>query len=119
MGLTLVQDHAHNLGNNIASTTNNHGIAYANIFSSRFIFVVQRGIGHSDTAHKHRRQFGNWRQFTSPPHLHIDVQDLRQLFLSGKFMGHSPARFPGYKAQLVLKTEGIDFVNNTVNVIRQ
>ena len=85
--------HSHHFGNDITGSAHNHGIAHPYIFAQYLIFVVQGCVGHSHTAHKHRGQLGHRGEFACTAHLHINVQDLRGLLLSGVFVRHGPAGF--------------------------
>ena len=115
----LVQNHRNHFGDHIASTAHDHGVTHPHILAAGFEFVVQRGIGDRDAAHKHRRQFGHGGQFACTPHLHIDGQHGGHLFLRRVFVGHGPTRFAGHKAQLLLPVQAVDLVHHAINVVRQ
>ena len=80
---------------------------------------MQRGVGHRDATHKHRRQLGYGRELAGSPHLHVDGLHGGQFFLCGVFVGHSPARLARYKTQSGLQGEVIDFVDHAVDVVGQ
>ena len=55
--LAFFQQHRHHLGNHIAGTPNDDGVADPHIFAAGLIFVVQRSIGDCHATDKDRREF--------------------------------------------------------------
>ena len=114
-----VQHHRHHLGDDVARAAHDHGVAHPHVFASRFEFVVQRGVGHRDAAHKHRGQLGHGRELAGAAHLHVDGQHGGHFFLRRVFVGHGPARLAGHKTQALLLRQVVDFVDHTVDVVGQ
>ena len=105
--------------NHIACAAHDDGVAHAHIFAARFVFIVQRRIGHRGAAHKHRRELGHRRELARAPDLHIDRQHRGQLLLRGVFVRHRPARLAAGKAQALLQRQAVHFVDHAVNVKAQ
>ena len=113
----LFCQHTDHFRDHIASPAHDHGIAHPHVLAAGLVFVVQGRIGHGDAAHKHRRQLGHRREFSSTSDLHINRQHCGQLLLGRIFVRHRPAWFAGHKAQLALQGQAVDLVDHAINVI--
>ena len=78
---------------------------------------MQRGVADGDTAHKHGLEARNWRNGAGAPNLKLNIPYQRGCFLSGKLVGHGPARGAGVAAQFILQFEAVNFDHGTVNFI--
>ena len=119
IGHALVRQHADDFGNHVARAAHDDRVAHAHVFAPRFVLVVQRGVGHGHAADKHRREFCHRREFAGAPDLHVNGQHGGQLLLRRVFVRHGPARLAGFKAQITLQRQAVDFVNHAVDVVRQ
>jgi len=115
----LARHHTHHLGDHIARTAHDNGVALAHALLADLEQVVQRGIGHGDPAHKHRRQACHRRDLAGAAHLHVDAFDLGGHLLRRVLVCHGPARFAGLEAQVALQLQGVDLVDDAVDVVRQ
>ena len=106
-------------GNHIAGAAHDHRVADTHILASRFVLVVQRGVGHRDAADKYWRQLGHRRQLAGSPHLDLDRLHRRQLLLRRVLVRHRPTWLPRHKAQSALQLDAVDLVDHTVDVVRQ
>ena len=80
---------------------------------------MQGGIGDRHTPNKYRCQAGDWRNRARTAHLHFDIQQGSKGLLRRKFMRNRKARRAGDKTQHTLGIKFIDFIDNTIDVIRQ
>ena len=115
----VARHHPYHLGDHIARTAHDDGVAHPHALLADLEQVVQRGIGHGDPAHKHRRQACDRRDLAGAAHLHIDAYDLGGHLLRRVLVRHGPARFAGLEAQVTLQLQRVDLVNHTVDVVRQ
>ena len=112
----FVQQDRDHFGNHVTGAAHHHGVAHPHVLAPGFVFVVQRGIGYRDTAHKHRCQFGHGCEFAGAPDLHLNAEHGGELLLRRKLVGHSPARLAGHKTHAALQFQAVNFVHHTVNV---
>jgi hypothetical protein len=115
----LVQQHRHHLGDHVARAAHDHRVAHAHVLAAGFVLVVQRGVGHGDAAHEHRRQLGHRRELAGAAHLHVDGQHGGQLLLRRVLVRHGPARLAGDKSPAALQRQAVDLVDHAVDVKRQ
>ena len=80
---------------------------------------MQCGIGDRYTPNKYWRKLGDWCQLARTANLHINGKYCGELLLCRIFVSHRPARFARDKAKLPLQREAVDFVNHSVDVVRQ
>jgi hypothetical protein len=92
------QHHTDDLGDHVACSAHDHGVAYPHVFAAGFVFVVQGGVSDCHAADEHGSQFGHWRELAGAAHLHVNGQHLGHLLLRGVFVRHGPARLTGDKA---------------------
>ena len=111
--------HAHHFGNHIACAPHDHLVAHAHAFFANLKQVVQRGIGHRDATHKHRRQARHGRELAGAAHLDVDAFDLGRHLLRGVLVRHGPARLAGLEAQVALQLQRVDLVDHAINVVGQ
>ena len=116
---TTLGDHLHDLRNHISSAANDHGIADHHTQARDLIHIVQRGIGYGDTRYLNRLETRNRRHRTGAAHLKLNVQQLGKFFHRRKFVGDSPARLTGTKAQLALVRQLVDLEHHTIDLIFQ
>ena len=110
------EQHRHHFRNHIARTANDHGVTHTNVFATRFVLVVQCGIGHRHAAHKHGGQLGDGCEFASAPDLNFNAQYGCQLLLCRVLVRDGPARLARDKAQLTLQIHAVDFVDDAIDV---
>ena len=91
LAVALLNQHTHNLRDNITGALNDHTIANANIFASNLICIMQRRILHHDTADRYRLQLGDRRQRARAPDLNINIIELGGGLFGREFMRDSPA----------------------------
>lgn len=113
------QQHADDFGDHVTRPAHDHGVAYAHILAARLVFVVQRGVGDGDPAHKHGRQLGHRRELAGAANLHLDGLHGGELLLRRVLVRHGPARLTRDKAHLFLQRQAVDLVDHTVDVVRQ
>ena len=119
IGLTFFHQHGYDFRDHITGAAHDDRVTHTHVFATRFVFVVQGGVGHRHAADKHGGQFGNRCQFAGTAHLHFNRQHRGELFLRRVFMGYSPTRLAADKAQLLLQGQTVNLVDHTVDVIRQ
>ena len=107
------------LGNHVAGTPHDDGVADSNVLAANLVFVMQRGVGNRDAADEHRSQARHRRQRAGAADLDIDTDQLRNRFLRRKLVSDRKARRARYVAEQLLIGARIDSVNNAVDFVRQ
>ena len=115
----LFHEHAHDLGNHVASATRDHGVADAHVLASHFILVVQRGVGDGDAADEDGLEPRDRRERAGAPDLDIDAQDLGCHLLGGKLVRQREARRARDESQRRLLRESVDLVDDAIDLERQ
>ena len=80
---------------------------------------MQGGVGHRDAADEYRCQPRYRRQRAGAPHLHVDIEHLRQRFFGREFMCNGEARRACDETEFLLQCQVVDFVHHAVDVIWQ
>ena len=107
------------LGDHIARALEHHAVADAQPKTANLIAVVQRYVGNRHPAHQHRAQPANRGHFPRPANLHFNRFNHCLGAFGGKLVRHCPARRLGDKAQSLLPIKPVDFINDSVDVVRQ
>ncbi len=109
--------HLHDLRDDVPGAAHDHAIADHHPQAGDLIHVVQGGVGHGDARHLYRLETGDRGDGPGAPHLEFDIEQLGQLFASGKLVRQRPARLARAKTQLTLPVETVDLVDHTVDLI--
>src|SRR5690606_26053586 len=107
------------LGDHVASALEDDPVAYPEAEPADFVAVVQRDVGHRDSADKDRPQPADRRQLAGAANLDIDRLEHRLGALGRKLVREAPARRLGDKAQALLPVEPVDLVDHAVDLVRQ
>jgi len=89
------------------------------VFPFDLVHVVQRRIRHRYTTDEHRFESGDRRERTRSTDLKFDLTQHSERFVRRKFMGDRPARCARHEAEIALRVEIVDFIDDTVDLIRQ
>ena len=96
--ITLIQYDPYDFWDDIPCPSYTNSIANTHIFSSHFIFIMQRCVRDCHPTHKNRLQSRYWCDCASTPNLNINPFDNRKCLLCREFMGNCPSWRSGYKA---------------------
>ena len=88
---TLLRDGFHHIGDDIAGSFNNHGVANTDVFALDFIHIVQGSAFDGHAADMDRRQLGHRGQRADPADLRNDIQDGGRCLDGREFIRRGPA----------------------------
>ena len=114
----LGQD-AYHFGNHVAGPADNDRIANPHVLAPDFVLVVQRGIGHRNSADEHRLEPGHRRQRAGPANLDVDTENFGACFFSRVFVGYGPTWLTRNETKLGLQCERVDLIHHAIDVERQ
>ncbi len=110
---------AHHFRNHVPRPSHYDGVPSPDILSAHFVFVVERGVGHGDTAYAHGFQARHRRQYSGAPDLHLDIDDLGQRFFGRVLVCHREPRRARHETERLLIVELVDLVDHPVDRVRQ
>ena len=116
---TAVGNDRDHLGNHVAGTPDDDGVANANVLAANLVLVMQRRVGHCHSADEHRSEPCHRRQRPGAADLDIDAEHLRDCFLRRKLVSNREARRARHVSELLLIGTRIDPVDNAVDFVRQ
>ena len=115
----LLQDHAHDLRNDVAGALDHDRVADAHILARDLVFVVQRGVLHHHAADRDGLQFRDRRELAGAADLDVDVEQHGFGLLGREFVRDGPARAARHEAQPLLQIEAVDLVDDAVDVVAE
>ena len=115
----LFGNDAQNLRDHVAGALDHHRVADARIQPFDLVFIVQGGVLHHHTAHRHRLEARHGRELAGAADLDLDIFQYRFGLFGGKFVGDGPARTSRHKTQPFLQIQPVDLVDHPVNVIAE
>src|SRR5690606_29439140 len=115
---TFLQDDRNDLRNDITSAADDDVVSFADVLAAKLVKVVQRGVADRGTADEHGFEPGDRCKRSSPSHLKLDPPHDGQLLLCRELMSDGPAWRSSHESQNSLPLEVVDFVDDTVDVVR-
>ncbi len=119
VGRTLLQDHPHDLRDDVAGALDHHGVADADVLAPDLALVVQGGVRDRDAADLDRLQPGDRGEGAGAADLDLNCLQHRLGLLGLEFVGDRPARRPADHAEALLPVQAVDLVDDAVDVVGQ
>ena len=119
IGWPAFEQDAHDLGNHVARTSDDDGIAGSDILTENLVHVVQGGVGHRDTADLYGLQPGNRGHGAGTSDLELDRLDERQLLPGGELACDGPTRMMAGRTQADLIGDPVDLEDHAVDLVGQ
>src|SRR6266567_3143524 len=124
----LVEDDVHDLGDDVAGTLDDNGIADANVaaIAQRLaaaadaldvVLIVQRDVLNDDAADADRIELADRREGAGAPDLDLDVLEHRDGALGRELVRDRPARGARDKAKPLLPIDAVELVNDAIDVV--
>ncbi len=111
--------HTNDFGDHVAGAAHDDGIADVHVLATHLVLVVQRGVDDGDAADEHRLQPRHRRDRAGAADLHVDADDFGRHLLGGELVREREARCARDVAELALRGEVVDLVDDAVDVVRQ
>ena len=114
----FIMIYLYNLRNNISSSFNRNCISFPNIQAGYFIKIMNACMSDGYSSNQGWLKFSYRRYTANPSYLKGDRFNNCSTYFCWKLPSDSPSRCTGDLAQFILKGELINFINNSVNLIR-
>ena len=116
---TKAEDRAHDLGDDVTSLVDHHGVTDTHVLAANLIDVVQRGTSNGGPGHHDGVELGDRGENAGAPHLHRDVAQHGLALLRRELERREEAWGAGRETQGMLIGKGINLYHNAVDVIGQ
>ena len=114
-GASVVFD-THHLGDYLARLMDPYVVAHAQVQRLYFVLVVEVGAAHDGAREMYGVEYRRRRQNSRASDAHLDLADLRQLFLWREFEGDRPFRGLRRNAEDPAQGDAVEFYDYAVGV---